>query len=167
MQKKFKNILLNLDLEGNMRNSILTTKSIKKISTNTVKFMDSDKDLTKSILLNQSKSKKINSTSNLKNVKKTNINDIDDEFFLPGKKKHKKKNLLNIISKNIERNYMNLNDPKLFYAEFFQKYFENNIKHDLEPYIDPNDDIVKIFEKSIGDSHKCSLKKFKDIIKKI
>ena len=167
MQKKFKNILLNLDLEGNMRNSILTTKSIKKISTNTVKFMDSDKDLTKSILLNQSKSKKINSTSNLKNVKKTNINDIDDEFFLPGKKKHKKKNLLNIINKNIERNYMNLNDPKLFYAEFFQKYFENNIKHDLEPYIDPNDDIVKIFEESIGDSHKCSLKKFKDIIKKI
>ena len=62
---------------------------------------------------------------------------------------------------------MNLNDPKLFYAEFFQKYFENNIKHNLDPYIDSNDEIIKKFEDSIGNSHICSLKKFKDIIKKI
>ena len=166
MQKKFKNILLNLDIhDGALRSSILTTKSIKKVSTNTVRFMDSDKDLKKSIYgTPKMKAKKLPS---LKNITRKNIADIDDELFLPGKKKNKKKNLLNVINKNIERNYMNLNDPKLFYAEFFQKYFENNIKQDLEPYIDSNDDIVKIFEESIGDSHKCSLKKFKDIIKKI
>ena len=37
---------------------------------------------------------------------------------------NKKKDLLNVINQNIERNYMNLNDPDLFYNEFFQKIFD-------------------------------------------
>ena len=167
MQKKFKNMILNLDFFDGIRNSLLTTKSIKKLSNNAVTFMDSDKNVRNDSSTHLKAKKKLKSTSNLKNTKKIKIEDIDDEIFLPGQKKNKKKNLLNVINKNIERNYMNLNDPKLFYAEFFQKYFENNIKHNLDPYIDSNDEIIKKFEDSIGNSHICSLKKFKDIIKKI
>jgi len=39
---------------------------------------------------------------------------------------NKKKDLLNVINQNIERNYMNLNDPDLFYSEFFQKILDKN-----------------------------------------
>ena len=40
----------------------------------------------------------------------------------------KKKNLLRTLSKNIERNQMNLNAPDLFYSTYFHSILEKNKK---------------------------------------
>jgi hypothetical protein len=43
-----------------------------------------------------------------------------------------KKNLLRTISKNIERNQINLNNPDLFYQEYFQSILDKNKGKDIQ-----------------------------------
>ena len=171
MQKQFKKWIINFDIDNKKRKSILKPTNIKtKYSNTSVKFIN--KDFKKSSFINSKISKKIQYSflSKKSNFKKTNLNKNENNgntiINVPLKKQ--KRNLLNLINQNIERNYINLNDPNLFYSEFFQKMIENNkIKDDL--YLDSEDDIIKIFEKEIkdGKNHNCSFKKFKEIIKKI
>lgn len=47
----------------------------------------------------------------------------------------KKPDLLNLISQNIEKNSLNLNNPELFYSEYFQKLVnQNNLKEEQNLY---------------------------------
>ena len=77
------------------------------------------------------------------------------------KNENKKKNLLNVIHQNIERNYMNLNDPNLFYNEFFQKFFEKRkefnkgiINKDENPFDEDDEEILKKFDDIYYINHK-------------
>ena len=173
MQRQCKNWIINFDIDDSKTKSILKPTNIKnKYSTSSVKFMN--KDLKRKSFINSKISKKIqyNIKHRKSKFKKTNISNNENNgnsiISIPNEKKNKKNNLLNVIDQNIERNYINLNDPNLFYSEFFQKIIENNkIKDDI--YLDSEDEIIKIFEKEIIDekNHKCSFKKFKNIIKKL
>ena len=85
----------------------------------------------------------------------------------------KKKNLLNVINQNIERNYMNLNDPDLFYNEFFQKIFDkqkevNQGNIEDNPFNEDDLELLKKFEDAnFEDDNKSPLEKFNAIIEKI
>ena len=69
--------------------------------------------------------------------------------------------MLNVIHQNIERNYMNLNDPNLFYNEFFQKFFEKRkefnkgiINKDENPFDEDDEEILKKFDDIYYINHK-------------
>ena len=173
MQIQCKNWIINFDSDDYKRKSILKPTNIKsKMSTSSVKFMN--KELKRPSFINSKVTKKIQynimnrkSKFNKSNISKSENSGSSISNITTNDKKGKK-NLLNVINQNIERNYINLNDPNLFYSEFFQKIIERNkIKDDI--YLDSEDDIIKIFEKETldGKNHKCPFKKFKEIIKKI
>ena len=70
----------------------------------------------------------------------------------------------------MEKNYMDLNDPNLFYSEFFQHYFEKNHKNESENlFADLDEELIKKFNHlNENDDKKCSpLKKFINMLKKI
>ena len=77
---------------------------IKKIESNTLQRKKFKKD-TKNVILNSQ-------TTNF-NQSKFNT-----------QKKKRQKNLLTTINKNIERNQINLNNPELFYSEYFQEILD-------------------------------------------
>ena len=85
-------------------------------------------------------------------------------------KRKKKKSLLNVIHQNMERNYMDLNDPNLFYSEFFQHYFEKKHKNENEHlFADLDEELIKKFEtlNEKDDKKSSPLKKFINMLKKI
>ena len=49
-----------------------------------------------------------------------------------GPTKIKRKSLLITLNQNIERNQINLNNPDLFYQEYFQRILEENKGKDIE-----------------------------------
>ena len=69
---------------------------------------------------------------------------------------------------------MDLNDPNLFYSEFFQHYFDKSIKNKKKKNNKPNlfseldDELIKKFEINDKNNPKITpLKKFNEMLKKI
>ena len=56
-----------------------------------------------------------------KNPLKEDLNEKEDE------NKKNKNYMLSVISQNIEKDNLNLNNPELFYSEVFMKFMESNI----------------------------------------
>ena len=69
----------------------------------------------------------------------------------------------------MERNYLNLNDPNLFYLEFFQHYFEKTKSKVIEnPFADLDEELIKKFILPNDEYKKKSpLSKFNEMLKKI
>jgi len=90
------------------------------------------------------------------------------------KSNNNKKNLLNVIHQNIERNYMNLNDPDMFYNEFFKKIFDKrkdviNGKIEENPFNEDDEELLKKFDDVNSDDYenKSPLEKFNAILGKL
>ena len=65
---------------------------------------------------------------------------------------------------------MDLNDPNLFYSEFFQHYFEKKHKNENEHlFADLDEELIKKFEtlNEKDDKKSSPLKKFINMLKKI
>ncbi len=76
----------------------------------------------------------------------------------------------------MERNYMDLNDPNLFYSEFFQHYFDkseknkknsNNKMSSKNLFTDLEDELIKKFNIYKNNKKISPLKKFNEMLKKI
>ena len=103
-------------------------------------------------------------------------NNNRNQFKNPTIKKsnNNKKNLLNVIHQNIERNYMNLNDPDMFYNEFFKKIFDKrkdviNGKIEENPFNEDDEELLKKFDDVNSDDYenKSPLEKFNAILGKL
>ena len=96
---------------------------------------------------------KENSIDDENSENKENNNENENHFKNPTIKKsnNRKNNLLSVIHQNIERNYMNLNDPEMFYNEFFQKIFDKrkdiiNGKIEENPFNEDDEELLKKFD---------------------
>ena len=103
-------------------------------------------------------------------------NNNRNQFKNPTIKKsnNNKKNLLNVIHQNIERNYMNLNDPDMFYNEFFQKIFDKrkdiiNGKNEENHFNEDDEELLKKFDNINSEEYgnKSPLEKFNSILGKL
>ena len=85
------------------------------------------------------------------------------------KRLSKRKNLLSEINQNMERNYLDLNDPNLFYSKFFQHYFDKKIHENDNLFTDLDEELVKKFNVIPNNNNKniSALKQFNDMLKKI
>jgi len=76
--------------------------------------------------------KKYNKSNSIK-IKRNENNNINKKGLLPRKsfafgfKNNKRPNLLNVISQNIEKNQMNLNNPDEFYSEYFSNILTKKV----------------------------------------
>ena len=188
IQRKIRNILYRFnDFEGSIKSNLkkkTKTKGTnkKKNNPNSVKFNDVKFKRNKSLnsnnnnLYNSSVSKNNNMSSLISQKSKFNSsihsyisenNEKNKNQKL--KKKKTKKNLLNVIHQNMERNYLNLNDPNLFYSEFFQHYFEKTKSKVIEnPFGDLDEELIKKFILPKDEHNKKSpLRKFNEMMKKI
>ena len=177
LKMKIKNILTEvINVEGTIKSNLKNkNKGVIHIKNNpSVKFLGfkTNQTINNSFISNRSK---LNEGSFVSKKKKSNLS-INSCLSCNSNndKKRKKKNLLNEIHQNIERNYMDLNDPNLFYSEFFQHYFDKSIKNKKKKNNKPNlfseldDELIKKFEINDKNNPKITpLKKFNEMLKKI
>jgi len=186
IQRKIRNTLIRFNefessIKSNLKKRSKKSKgvNIRKTNSNTVKFNDikNKNNLTVNSnannLENSSISKKNNMSSLISKKSKSNISThsfkLGNEKNKNFKRKKTKKNLLNVIHQNMERNYLNLNDPNLFYLEFFQHYFEKTKSKVIEnPFADLDEELIKKFILPNDEYKKKSpLSKFNEMLKKI
>ena len=166
LQKKVKEIVTGI--KSNLKSKTLKNEGITRKKTS----FANDTNLQKVCTFH----KKFDTDGEGNETYNSQNNNNDDDLNLKTatiKKMGKKKNLLNVINQNIERNYMNLNDPDLFYNEFFQKIFDkkkeiNQGNIEDNPFNEDDLEILKKFEEiNCEDENKSPLEKFNAIIEKI
>jgi CRP-like cAMP-binding protein len=90
-----------------------------------ISFFNSNSQLSKPVF---TKFKSNNEKDNNKNIKALTKKEIQKKMNTKenGPTKIKRKSLLITLNQNIERNQINLNNPDLFYQEYFQRIIEEN-----------------------------------------
>ena len=96
-----------------------------------ISFFNSNSQLSKPVF---TKFKSNNEKDNNKNIKALTKKEIQKKMNTKenGPTKIKRKSLLITLNQNIERNQINLNNPDLFYQEYFQRILEENKGKDIE-----------------------------------
>ncbi len=187
LQRQIKNIFNEINYndnngyqKSNLRNinakgGIKKTSSVKFFEGEFMKYPSINSVANQSVNSNMSKSN--NNKSFLSKRSKSNLSfqsnqsesnqSSNSQIKIP--KRKKKKNLLNVIHQNMERNYMDLNDPNLFYSEFFQHYFEKKNKNETENlFADLDEELIKKFQcLNEKDDKSSPLKKFINMLKNI
>ena len=188
IQRQIRNLLFRINefegsIKSNLKKKNKKTKGTNITNSNTVKFNEvkfkrnlsinsngenkiNNSGISKSNNMNSLISKKSKLNNSMFSIKSGNSEKNKNQNL---KRKKTKKNLLNVIHHNMERNYLNLNDPNLFYSEFFQHYFEKTKSKVIEnPFGDLDEELIKKFNLPKDENHKKSpLSKFNEMLKNI
>ena len=175
LQNKVKNMLNENFERTTLKSNLKISKGIKK--TSSVSFLDSElknnatinSNANMSVNSNISKSNNSFLSKRTKSILSNNSSKSDKSQNTKKKRLSKRKNLLSEINQNMERNYMDLNDPNLFYSKFFQHYFDKKIHENDNLFTDLDEELVKKFNVIPNNNNKniSPLKQFNDMLKKI
>ena len=134
LRNKIKKILIEDNTIITLKSNLMSQKK-KSESPNKISFLNLDSIQSHSSRTNieaMENKKKYNKSNSIK-IKRNENNNINKKGLLPRKsfafgfKNNKRPNLLNVISQNIEKNQMNLNNPDEFYSEYFSNILTKKV----------------------------------------
>ena len=134
LRNKIKKILIEDYTIVTSKSNLISQKK-KSESPNKISFLNLDSIQSHSSRTNleaMENKKKYNKSNSIK-IKRNENNNMKKKGLLPRKsfafgfKNDKRPNLLNVISQNIEKNQMNLNNPDEFYSEYFSNILTKKV----------------------------------------
>ena len=149
-----KKTFCNHNIVSNDYNKIYSEEGFKKNSI--IKLFTYKKNF--SSKSNSNSNKSINNEYHSLLLKKSKLSNTID----------KGNNILNILNKNIERNFMDLNNPHLFFTEFFSDYFKNLKSKKENPFSDLDEELIQKINIEVNTNNQFyPLTKFNEMLKKL